>query len=67
MEHTAEVTAVLFSPVNSTRAFSASIDKTFKVYEIPTKCVLKNIVTASPVHKMLVDNTETNVYVACEN
>lgn len=42
-EHTSEVTAVLFSRCNPVRAFSASLDKTFKVYDIAAKCTLKSI------------------------
>jgi WD40 repeat protein len=40
-DHTSEVTKVKFS--NGLRAFSASLDKLFKVYDIAAKCVLKNI------------------------
>lgn len=42
-EHTAEVTAVQFSRSNSQRCFSASLDKLFKVYDIPSKLTLKTI------------------------
>ena len=43
-EHTGAVTAVKFSYGASLhRAFSASVDKTFKVYDLPSKMVLKQI------------------------
>ena len=43
-EHTSNVTQVRFSSSASIlRAFSASIDKTFKVYDIPSKIVIKQI------------------------
>ena len=42
-DHTSEVTKVGFSKSNPLRAFSASLDKLFKVYDIAAKCVLKNI------------------------
>ena len=41
-EHTGAVTAVKFSfGASLERAFSASVDKTFKVYDLPTKMILK--------------------------
>ena len=42
-EHSQEVTQVAFSQNNSSRAFSASIDKQFKVYDIPAKMCIKTI------------------------
>jgi hypothetical protein len=43
-EHQGEVTQVAFSSLhNQDRAFSASLDKTFKVYDLPGRCVLKTI------------------------
>jgi WD40 repeat protein len=42
-EHTSDVTAVQFSKSSPQRAFSASLDKSFKVYDIPAKVTLKSI------------------------
>ena len=43
-EHTGAVTSVKFSyGASLQRAFSASLDKTVKVYDLPTKMVLKQI------------------------
>ena len=58
-EHTSEVTAVLFSRCNPVRAFSASLDKTFKVYDIAAKCTLKSIQAASPINRMVIDTVES--------
>jgi WD40 repeat protein len=66
-EHLMEVTSVQFSPCTSNRAFSASLDKNMKVYDIPSKTVIKNIQTHSPIFKVIIDNTETNAYLSCEN
>lgn len=63
----AEVCQVAFSKTNSDRLFAASLDKTFKVYDIPSKLVLRTIVVPAPVLLMTVDITEANVYLACEN
>jgi hypothetical protein len=66
-EHTSDVTAVQFSRSAPQRAFSASLDKCFKVYDIPSRVTLKTIQTPSPINLIAIDNTETNVYVACDN
>lgn len=66
-EHTSDVTAVQFSKSSPQRAFSASLDKSFKVYDIPAKVTLKSIQTPSPINHIAIDNTETHAYVACEN
>jgi WD40 repeat protein len=43
-EHSAEVTCVRFSTGASLqRAFSCSLDKTFRVYDLPSKCTIKQI------------------------
>lgn len=43
-DHSAEVTQVRFSfAASQQRAFSCSLDKTFKVYDLPSKTVLKTI------------------------
>ena len=49
------------------RAFSSSLDKTFKVYDLPSKTVLKTIQVQSPILKMEVDQIESFVYLACDN
>ena len=55
-DHTGAVTAVKFSyGASLQRAFSGSLDKTFKVYNIPAKTVLKQIQVASPILKIVVD------------
>ena len=66
-EHQQEVTAVAFSKSNSSRAYSASTDKQIKVYDLSSKICIKTISTQSPVLKMIIDMTETNVYAACDN
>ena len=66
-DHTSEVTQVQLSRSSSNRAFSASLDKTFKVYDIAAKCTLKNIQAPSPINKLAVDNIEAYVYLACDN
>jgi len=47
--------------------FSASIDKQFKVYDVPMKMCIRTIQTPSPISKMMVDYTETMAYMACDN
>ena len=66
-EHTSDVTAVQFSRSSPQRAFSAALDKTFKVYDIAARVTLKSIQAPSPINHIAVDNTETQVYVACDN
>ena len=67
-EHTSEVTQVKFSyGASMQRAFSCSLDKTFKVYDIPSKCVIKQIQVQSPILKLEVDHIEQYVFLACDN
>lgn len=68
-DHTQEVTSVLFSKSSGSgnRAFSVSLDKTFRVYDIAAKCTLKVIQAPSPINKMAIDVTESLVYLACDN
>lgn len=66
-EHQQEVTQVAFSQNNSSRAFSASVDKQFKVYDLSQKMCIKTIQIQSPILKMIMDSTESNLYVACDN
>lgn len=66
-DHTAEVTQVQFSKSSPHRAFSASLEKTFKVYDIAAKCTLKTIQAPSPINKLAIDVIETQVYLACDN
>jgi len=66
-EHTSDVTAVQFSKSSPQRAFSASLDKTFKVYDVAARCTLKSIQATSPINHIAIDNTETMVYLACDN
>lgn len=42
-DHSSEITQVKFSQSNANRAFSSSMDKLFKVYDIGSKCIIKNI------------------------
>jgi hypothetical protein len=49
------------------RAFSCSIDKTFKVYDVPAGVTLKSIQAPSPINRMAIDAIESNVYLACDN
>jgi WD40 repeat protein len=63
----AEVCKVVFSKTNSDRLFIASIDKTFKAFEISSKVVLRTIVAPAPILLMTVDVGESNVYLACDN
>jgi WD40 repeat protein len=58
-DHTQEVTQVSFSKAGTgVRAFSASLDKTFRVYDIAAKCTLKTIQAPSPINKMAIDLAE---------
>jgi len=66
-EHTSEVTQVKFSPAGVNRAYSASTDKQFKVYDLASKVCIKTIQTQSPILKVVMDHSETNIYVACDN
>ena len=67
-EHTSEVTQVKFSyGASIQRAFSCSLDKTFKVYDIPSKCIIKQIQVQSPILKLVVDHIEQYVFLACDN
>lgn len=49
------------------RAFSASQDKTFRVYDVFARITLKVIQAPSPINKLAVDVIESNVYLACDN
>lgn len=53
--------------MNGNRAFSASLDKQFKVYDLPSKLCVKTIQTQSPIIKAVVDHSESNMYAACDN
>ena len=66
-DHTSEVTQVQFSRSSPHRAFSASLDKTFKVYDIAAKCTLKSLQAPAPINKMAIDVIESLVYLACDN
>lgn len=67
-DHSAEVTSVRFSiGASLQRAFSCSLDKTFRVYDLPSKCTIKQIQVQSQILRMEVDPLETFVYLACEN
>ena len=62
------MTQVAFSKLDSIlRAFSASLDKTFRIYDLTAKCVLKTIQVVSPITNMVVDAVESFVYLSCEN
>lgn len=64
-DHTAEITQVkLLGP---SRLYSSSLDKQFRVYDIPSKLCVKTIQTQSPIMNCLVDNIECNLYAACDN
>jgi WD40 repeat protein len=62
-----EVTQTCFSPVSIQRLFTASLDKTMRVYDLPSKQLLKQIQTPSPILLMTVDFSEKQVYLACDN
>ena len=67
-DHTSSVTQVKFSygaPMQ--RAFSCSIDKTFKVYDLPSKTIIKQMQAKSAIIKLEVDHIEQFVYLACDN
>lgn len=66
-EHTSDVSQVQFSRSSPHRCFSASFDKTFKVYDIPAKCTLKTIQTPSPINRIAIDMIESTAYLACDN
>ena len=67
-DHTGAVTAVKFSyGASLQRAFSGSLDKTFKVYDLPSKMILKQIQMSSPILKIVVDQIESSAFIACEN
>ena len=66
-DHTAEVTQVCFSRSSVNRAFSCSVDKTFKVYDVAAGCTLKSIQAPSPINRLVIDAIESNVYLACDN
>ena len=67
-EHTAAVTSVRFSyGASLDRAFSGSLDKTFKVYDLPSRLVLKTIQLSSPVLCLAVDQLESSAFIACDN
>ena len=65
--HTSGIVKAQFSQQDSTRIFVASIDKTFKVFDVPSQVCLKTIVTPSPISNFAIDSSETFFYVACEN
>jgi WD40 repeat protein len=64
-EHTAEITQVKL--IGETRAFSASLDKQFKVYDIPSKMCIKTIQTQSPILNAVLDKSECYMYAGCDN
>ena len=65
--HTSEVVKVMFSKHDSSRIFTASIDKSFKVFDVPSKICLKTIITPSPISNFAIDSSESNYYISCEN
>ncbi len=62
-----EITQVLISPISNQRVYAGSLDKTCRVYDVPSKCLLKQIQTASAILLMRVDLPETYLYLACDN
>jgi len=62
-----EVTSVKFSAMTSQRLFTSSLDKCCRVYDIPSKTLVKQIQMTSPIMLMAVDLPETHVYLACDN
>ena len=56
-----------FAKASSQRLFSASVDKTFKVHDIPSGFCIKTIVAPAAITLMSVDSVESNVYLACDN
>jgi len=65
-EHTAEVTQVRFCP-SGNRAMSSSLDKQIKVYCLASKLCIKTISAQSPISTFVIDHTESNIFVACDN
>lgn len=62
------MTQVRFSASASLlRAFSGSVDKTFRVYDVPSKTLLRHIQVQSPIQFLEVDQTEQFVYLGCQN
>lgn len=49
------------------RIFTASLDKTCRVYDVASKLLIKQIVAQAAVLHLQVDVTETYVYLACDN
>ena len=66
--HTGAVSSVKFSfSAGLQRAFSGSVDKTFRVYDLPGKMILKEIMMTSPISNITVDQLESSAFIACEN
>ena len=66
-DHQQEVTQVRFSRSGEQRLFSASADKTFRVFDVAEKLCIKVIQAHSSIQLMVVDDSETMVYLACDN
>jgi len=67
-EHTGAVTCVRFSyGASLLRAFSSSVDKTFRVYDLPSRTTLKQIQMPASILRFEVDQIESSVFLACDN
>lgn len=62
-----EVTVVKFSLMNCARLFTASLDKCFRVYDIGSKQLIKQIQAGSPILVATIDVAENLAYLGCEN
>ena len=43
------------------------MDKSFRVYDVAMKMCIKTILAQSSITKMVIDPSETTLYVACDN
>lgn len=66
-DHADQITSLCFSPNTSKRLFSASLDKTVKLYDLPSKLCLKTITLQSSVSKILLNNLEALLFVILDN
>lgn len=64
--HTESITGAHINKFN-TRAYTSSLDKTCKIWDLFSGTLIKTITWISGIHSMVVDSMETTAFLGCKN